>query len=472
MFMKIKRKAAKNKKNSFQIDNLSKAISKSTSLWRILAVFMVINLVIINIINYWQPFNHKDVSEIYIKQQKAIFSAYDLHKYLTDFKKDPDQNAYHLVQKTVTLNNSLSDINKIDRSFDITAVNNLNDNVESITSGLPSIKLFNENLDRNFRKVAALKYQIITSLDSINKNDDNNDNISAIKNLYITVNKLEDLLQKLKYNFWTSKKIAVDFQNNLEGIGLDLEQYESSIMNTEKNTELLNSLKQIFNDIGNIMPTIFNLTNIARELEAAESNQEKILQLIKSNKIDYLDKVDDKLIVIITIVILNFILLCLVITTKVLDKVRNIYTHHRTKREIQYLTHDSESNTSLSSKEQKDKVSTDDAILTINWHDNHKDLISNILKLKDSLTVNNIKITSCINQLGKIDKTDDNFEQLLEQINQINRKASSQIIVLNSDIDKLLNVQNNEINGQSNMTDENSEQIQAGEANKEATEVV
>lgn len=396
------------------LDHIRSPLKKMTSIWKIVACFIICNLVIINLLNYWQPINHNNVKEIYDLQQRAIISAYDLHQYFSEFKEKPDEKAYNMMQKTVELNSRLDSIRKLDATFSAPTIKTLNKNIEKIIANIPSIKLFREGLDADFRLIASVKYQIISQLDSLEKNT--SDNILAVKSLYLTANKIEELLNGLRNNNWTSNQFVSDFQANVEVLGLDLEQYNSEIFQQEPYGKILTSIERVFADINSFMPTIYKLSVITYELQDAERNQATLLKEIQGHEINFIDNLDDRTIIIATIGLSTLLLLLLVILFRVTDSVKNVYTSYRKKQEVLFLSHETAKTHSDNKMNKHDSAEIDSLVehsskiknnnITQLLHDeNYKKYLNNFFLIKEKVT------TDAYMLITHIDKIEKNYRQ-------------------------------------------------------------
>ena len=102
--------------------------------------------------------------------------------------------------------------------------------------------------------------------------------------MFLTSEKIEDLLQKLKSNHWTAADLIDNYQKSVEDIGLEIEQhssYKSLDQDGQQYLNIVNSMEGVFNDLNSLMPSILNLSEISSELIKAEHHQNAIIKDIK-----------------------------------------------------------------------------------------------------------------------------------------------------------------------------------------------
>lgn len=335
--------------NNLELGNLHAAQVENISLWKVVFIFFIINLIIINIINYWQPINHKNVKDNYDKQQKAILSAYKLQHYINEFKINPDQNAFNIIQQAVSLNVDINKIKELNNNFDNQSAKNLGQNIEKIVASIPSIKIYQRNVDKAYKMVKNLKYTLISDLYN-SKYDDFN------KNLFLTTDKLESIVEQLKFEHWNSIELTNTYQKNVEDIGLEIEQHTNYVESNnlmERYKNIVNLMAEIFNELSSLMPEVFNLTEVTSQLNLVQEYQDKIITAIKDQEINYIENIDDKNIIIITILLTNFILLFIVIFVKASAKVKKTYNKIKNRKEIYYLSHLQEDSNNLAAVSHK-----------------------------------------------------------------------------------------------------------------------
>jgi hypothetical protein len=337
--MRIRKNKNKNKRlkssSSIALDSLNKPIIKNTALWKIMISFATISLILVNLLNYWQPVNHNDVKQSYDKQQSVILSAYTLQDYISKFKANPEQHAFNVIQQTVALDGQVRNINDRNNQYMRASAKKLNTNIEKIMEGIPSIKLFQENIDIASRKITTLKYHILDSIDA-NK-------LSLVKSLLVTADKIEELVQKLKFDHWSSTNLVENYQKSIEDIGLEIEQFNSLIVLDEVDSKyegIINTMSEVFNELSSLMPAILSLSEVTSQFSEAKQNQENIVNDIKQHEVPYINNIDDKTIIVVTILLTNILLFVLIFIAKLTEKTRNIYNNLKTKKEIYYLSHD------------------------------------------------------------------------------------------------------------------------------------
>ena len=211
-----------NKKN--KDSDVIASTDKNISIWQIFACFIVINLVIINVINYWQPLNKKDTSLKYNKTQNALVAAYDLQRYFNDFKNQPDNNSYALIKKSIKLVNDIELLGTITQStqkIELTAdTNNLNKIFSQVATKVPSFRTYQQQVDKTIKINKDLKQANLDNLQAVKTNPlfTNNTRLNRhtdasrvaeafdlTKDLSVTSDKINNLLLVLKYNFWVTE---------------------------------------------------------------------------------------------------------------------------------------------------------------------------------------------------------------------------------------------------------------------------
>jgi hypothetical protein len=436
--MKIKKYHENNKANKQERDlNLLHKHAKNTinaiSIWKILSIFFIINLIIINLVNYWQPINHSELKTTYEQQQNAIWSAYKLQHYINEFKSNPDQNAFNIIQQAVSLSVDINKIKSTNNNANIENSKNLNTHIEKIVAGIPSIKLYHSNVDKTYKMIQNLKYNLVSDFQG-RKGELN-------RNLFATADKIDNLVQKLKFDRWVSIDLINNYQKNVEDIGLEIEQYSNQIdaHNLGKQYEsIINVLSEIFNDLNTLMPEVFNLGEIATEFDAVQQYQNAIITEFKQQKINYIENIDDKTLIIMTILITNLILLLIIIFAKSSLQIRKIYNNLKDRKEIYYLSHVKEeeniNNSAISAMNYKVIQAKNTTNITNDNIIHNQEIISNINSIQQQIRQD----THVLQQVAiELEKNEDlaNFpKQQLNVINSNVQKILDNVKLLESSI--------------------------------------
>ncbi|MBP9722183.1 MAG: hypothetical protein KBD64_03375, partial [Gammaproteobacteria bacterium] len=218
--------------------NKSSKINESNriSIWKILAAFVVVNLVVINFINYLQPNSNLRLKNNEQKKN-ATMAAYDLQNSLNQFKVNPDSYAYLLIQKSVELTSFVNNI-EISNSNIKTDAQNLSQNIEQLVAKIPSLKLFQQQVEKILRVNKNLKQINLENLENLENSKVTTkifNTINFTKNLLLTEEKIDNILQILKYNYWLSEDLITKYQNNIEEIGLEIDQLINTSLNNNIN---------------------------------------------------------------------------------------------------------------------------------------------------------------------------------------------------------------------------------------------
>lgn len=358
-----------NKKNKLnKVDQSKISLPSSISIWKILASFVVLNLIIVNIFNFWQPFsfnssfNNQELKQKYQQRQTAELTAYDLQGYFNNFKNNPDSNAFVLIQKSVKLNNEIEQLQLKELAA---SANKLNKSIEEIVATIPSLKSFLAQIDKIIRINQNLKEKNLAIIDNIQDNLQYNlqssvvmkksisnnmlKNINISKNLLITEDKVDELLQNLKYNYWLPTSVVAKHQNNIEEIRLEIEQINKYIEDLNNNTQSKSSniqsisanLDELFNQFNFLMPVFIEMSEASNKLNTAEQYLTNIineLKAIKNTEVE-LNTISDITIVNLTLVFACLLLFSLILIAKAGEKTKNYYHDYTQKKEIYYLSH-------------------------------------------------------------------------------------------------------------------------------------
>ena len=412
--MKIKNVQEIEKTPDLRISKFNKRILKNFSLWRLMATFAIVNLVIVNIINYWQPINHPELKNRYDRQQKIILSLYDLQNYFNEFKNNPDQKAYNLIQQTVNLNYDVDKINN--QNSDVTShAEKLNTNIEKIIDSIPLIKLLQQNLDKLNRSIKSVKFQIFDDFDKIKP--------ELRKNLFITADKIEDVLARLKFNQTSELNLIDIYQKNIEDIGFDIEQLNNIIDSKDSNDKsdnITRNLSNIFDDLSNLMPSIVTLSDTNMALLAARNFQNELINSFKAKSDNYIDQIDDKTIIIITILLSNLLLLSIITFVKLSEKTKRLYSNYKNKNEVYYLSHvpdENSQNNELLENSDGLEVNVSELTATKNTLKNDNSVTSEDLNHLKQAIINDCYILQ--NNLDKIDKFYTNYQGQIHEDHKI-----------------------------------------------------
>lgn len=332
--MKLQNKTKKD--HSLNSNSTSTSI-QSLSPWRLLAFFVILNLILINAVNYWRPFNHDNIQQQFESKQSAIFSAYELQQSLKAFKIDPGINAFNLIQKSVAFGNSL---NKYGNKYQDQAYG-LNNSIEQAVAKSASLKSLAQNVDNIIRSNKNLKQKILNNLSEFKNNDLT---ATIIKNSLFTIDKIDSFLQNLKYINWNTADFATKAQENIEAIGLEIDQINNLIQTNNSDTDFSttsDSLEQIFNELNVLMPDLLGLMDLNNKIVSIEQEQNNIINALKLHEIGYINNMDSRTIIIFTMVFANILLLGLILFIKLSAKTKVIYNDYKNKREIYYLSHSS-----------------------------------------------------------------------------------------------------------------------------------
>lgn len=442
-------KVKKSKNKTINIANITKPIVKATSLWRVFVSFAITSLIIVNIINFWQPVNHNNLKSIYEYQQKTILSAYELRDSYNNFKYHPDQTAFSLIQKMVIFNNHVNGLKQVASDFNIDLMEKLNANIEKITSEIPSIKLFQENIDKLYRAIKKIKYDIISNI-----NTSSNEN--GHKSLYPTAVKIEELLQQFKFDNWSNNININGIQDNIENLSLDIEQIKINQLEEESNyNAIITSIQDVFNEITLLMPAILKLSLVNTELLAADKNQDQLVKSISDYKINYMDNINDQNIIIFTIIMSNLLLFIIVLLAKTSEKTKTIYSNYKAKQDIYFLSHDTiEKNNVNPIKQPYNNISVynDDKATNDSQVEHNNKRLRQLLveRANDKLILEQIRdkkqnlITNCYTLLNVVDQVKSNLKQdenvssySMVTISKIAFQIMDQALLLEKNINKL-----------------------------------
>ena len=357
----------KKNKNHDVINNQESNIS----IWQIFGGFIIANLIIINIINYWQPINNKGILVQYNQTQNAMLSAYDLQRYFNEFKTNPDNNAYIIIQKSVKLANSIEQLeNNSETQLNTTAVS-LNQNIEQISKKVPSLRGYQQQIDKILKINKTLKQLNLDNLDTIksnpifaiNNNISNNirmqrrtdtNHIAGLflltKNLITTEDKIDNLLQTLKHDYWLTDSSVAKYQNIIEEIGLEIEQIntyiESGNLTANVNTSIIiANLNELFNGLNQLMPMLLELTDTNTKLNMAEKYLNTVIadlgasETALNNAMKQGNIFDDKTLIILTLIGASILLSILILLAKATDKTKKVYKEYKNKQDIYLLSH-------------------------------------------------------------------------------------------------------------------------------------
>ncbi len=336
-----KKKQKKNIATPFVLD-------ETTSNWKILISFLIINFLIISGINYFYPLvssSKQDLQKFYKfhNQKLAVMDdLYDLQYSLTEFKRKPDENAYSLVQKSIKLTNTLENLDNAEN-----IAGHFYQEIEQIVAKIPSLKILHQQIDKLIRINNNLKQYNLANLDHINNNSGaiGNKNLIVIKELLLLGDKIELFLQNLKYNYWLSKNDVEKFQKTIEGIGQEVEQLKSIIQNNSNvsiynnNYPILVNLDELFNELNLTMPMLIDLSEANLALVKTESFLNNMISQVKIKQLDTNSIIDEKTIIIITLLFTSILLSGLIGIAKISKKTKKAYNNYLHKKEIYLLSH-------------------------------------------------------------------------------------------------------------------------------------
>lgn len=370
----------KNKSNDTNLINSGSTSINSISPWRLLAFFVTVNLVLINLVNYWRPFNHDNIQQQFESKQSALLAGYELQQSLKAFKNDPDVYAFNLIQKSVAFSSSL---NKYGETYQ-ERVYGLNSSIEQAVAKSASLKSLVQNVDNTIRNNKNLKQKILNNLSEFKNNDQT---INIIKNALFTTDKIDSFLQGLKYIHFGSNDFAAKAQENIEAIGLEIDQINNLIDSNgigNNFSVISDSLEQTFNELNVMMPDLIGLADLNSKIMSIEQEQSKITNALKSHEIGYIYNLDSKTIIIFTMIFTNILLLGLILFIKIKAKTQVIYNDYKNKKEIYFLSH---SNNAENNQHQKDEKDEEDKSAKTNK-------IKKINKIEKTHKINKIKTES------------------------------------------------------------------------------
>lgn len=336
-----KKKQKKNIATPFVLD-------ETTSNWKILIIFLIINFLIISGINYFYPLvssSKQDLKKFYKfhNQKLAVMDdLYDLQYSLTEFKKKPDENAYPVVQKSIKLTNTLENLDNAEN-----IAGHFYQEIEQIVAKIPSLKILHQQIDKLIRINNNLKQYNLANLDHINNNYGaiGNKNLIVIKELLLLGDKIELFLQNLKYNYWLSKNDVEKFQKTIEEISQEVEQLKSIIQNKSNvsiynnNYPILVNLDELFNELNSTMPMLIDLSEANTALDKTESSINSMINRVKMKRLETNNIMDEKTIIIITLLFTSILLSVLIGTAKLSKKTKKAYNNYLIKKEIFLLSH-------------------------------------------------------------------------------------------------------------------------------------
>ncbi len=370
-----------NKKN--KDNNVNQSSDKNISIWQIFACFIIVNLIIINIVNYWQPLNKKATSLQYNQTQNALVAVYDLQRHFNDFKNQPDNNSFVLIQKSIKLINNIESLEADKKTVLSEDTVNLNKTIALISSRSPSFKVYQQQIEKILKINKDLKQENLDNLELIKNNPVTNNSrvnhqadlnrlasiFDLVKNLNVTSDKINNLVLILKYNFWLSEENVAKYQSVIEEIGLEIEQINNYIQVTNTRTNINNSLitsnlNELFNNLNLLMPMLLEFTEINTQLTVADKYLNHIIENLKVNEallltqVNEQNNIDDKTIIIFTLLGATLLLSVLIFLAKATDKTKKVYQDYKNKKEIYLLSH----NKAIKTTESSQATNTIDAI--------------------------------------------------------------------------------------------------------------